>query len=139
MIIISGGISLYWHYNQVHALDEQIKSVPFYNITVNTAYNMITNGSFPNLIILDVRTVNEYYTNHLHNAILIPHDELETRLDELEGFENHEIIVYCGIGYRSEIACEILVQNNFKKVYNMLGGISDWMDVEYPHYTCGCG
>jgi len=72
---------------------------------------------------------------HLYGAILIPYDQLEARIGELEEHRNHEIIVYCRSGYRSQIACETLVKYNFTKVYNMLGGIIAWIDAGYPIWT----
>ncbi len=105
------------------------------NITVETAYSMIDGGSFPDLAILDVRNQSEYDINHLYNAVLVPLHELETRIGELDEHMNTEIIVYCGLGGRSEIASGILADNGFTKVYNMLGGITAWIEAEYPVYT----
>ena len=106
-----------------------------HNITVDTAYDMITDGSFPNLVILDVRYQYEYDLGHLYDAVLIRYDELETRIGELEEHKNHEIIVYCKSGGRSQIACEILVECNFTKVYNVLGGVLAQIDAGYPIRT----
>jgi len=106
------------------------------NITVDTAYSMIhRNHFFPDLVILDVRNQSEYNINHLYGAVLVPLHELETRIGELEEYANNEIIVYCGSGGRSEIASGILADNGFTKVYNMLGGITAWIEAEYPVYT----
>lgn len=108
----------------------------FQNITVDTAYNMIKKeNKYPNLIILDVRTPCEYEKSHLYDAILMPYDELEARISELEGYKNSEIIVYCKSGYRSTLASEILVENGFTNIYNMLGGILAWIDADYPIWT----
>lgn len=107
----------------------------FNNVTVDLAYDMITDGSFPDLVILDVRDQYEYAMGHLYDAVLIPHDGLETRIGELEEHKNHEIIVYCRSGYRSAIASEILANHSFTKVYNMLGGILAWIEADYPIYT----
>ena len=108
----------------------------FQNITVDTAYQMIKKeNKYPNLIILDVRTPYEYDMGHLYDAILIPHDELEARISELEGYKNSEIIVYCKAGGRSQLASEILVNYGFTKIYNILGGILAWIDADYPIWT----
>lgn len=110
----------------------------FQNITVDTAYQMIKKeNKYPNLIILDVRTPCEYEKGHLYDAILIPYDELELeeRISEIEGYKNSEIIVYCKSGYRSTLASEILVENGFTNIYNMLGGILAWIDADYPIWT----
>ncbi|GAG69301.1 unnamed protein product, partial [marine sediment metagenome] len=110
----------------------------FQNITVDTAYNMIKKeNKYPNLIILDVRTPYEYKKGHLYDAILIPYDELEfeERISEIEGYKNSEIIVYCKSSHRSTLASEILVENGFTNIYNMLGGILAWIDADYPIWT----
>ena len=103
------------------------------DIDVNTAYNMINDTkTYPDLVILDVRTLSEYEESHINNSILIPHDELEKRIDELIDYKDVEIIVYCRSGTRSNIAVNILISNNFTKVYNMLGGINSWIEADYP-------
>jgi rhodanese-related sulfurtransferase len=106
----------------------------FQNITVDVAYHMIKHDS-PAPVILDVRNQSEYDMGHLYGAVLIPVYQLEARIGELAGNEDHKIIVYCYGGHRSPIACGILVEHNFTKVYNMLGGILAWIQAGYPIYT----
>jgi len=105
---------------------------PYASINVATVFSMITSGSYPNLTILDVRTQSEYDAGHIYGAVWIPVTELEARIGELAGHENHEIIVYCYAGSRSATASGILDAHNFTKVYNMLGGISAWQSAGYP-------
>ncbi len=100
-----------------------------FDISVETAINMINDkDTYPDLIILDVRTESEYNAGHVNNSILIPNTELELRIDELSGYENIEIIVYCKSGFRSDLASKILVNYNFTKVYNMLGGFDAYTE-----------
>jgi len=105
---------------------------PYTSIDVATAYTMITSGSYPNLVILDVRNKNEYDPGHIYGAVWIPVTELEARIGELAGHENHEIIVYCRSGSRSATASGILDAHDFTKVYNMIGGITAWQSAGYP-------
>jgi len=105
---------------------------PYTDIDVATAHNMITNGSYPNLVVLDVRTKSEYDSRHIYGTVWIPNTELAARIGELSGHEDHEIIVYCLSGGRSSTASSILDSHNFTKVYNMLGGISEWQFAAYP-------
>ncbi|CUU10267.1 Rhodanese-related sulfurtransferase, partial [Candidatus Kryptobacter tengchongensis] len=77
-------------------------------------------------LLLDVRTKEEFSEEHIKNALNIPVQELEKRLDELKKYKNFEIIVYCRSGARSRRASEILVKNGFKFVYNLSGGIIEW-------------
>jgi len=95
---------------------------------------MINNHTqYPNLLILDVRSQSEYDESHLYNATLIPHDEINARISELDSYKYTEIIVYCRSGSRSALASENLADNHgFTKIYNMLGGITDWIIAGYP-------
>ncbi len=105
------------------------------DISVHIANDMISNNTaYPNLLVLDVRTIEEYNDAHLYNVTLIPVDELEGRLAELESYNDTEIIVYCKSGSRSLQASNILVTNNFSKIYNMLGGITAWIAAEYDYW-----
>lgn len=77
------------------------------------------------LLILDVRTKEEYeFDGHIKNAKLIPLGKLLFDLDELDGYEESPILVYCRRGSRSMQACEILENNGFENLYNMMGGFS---------------
>ncbi len=105
---------------------------PYTNIDVDTAYNMIEGGLYPDLVVLDVRNQGEYDSGHIYGAVWIPVSELEARISELAGHEDHEIIVYCRSGGRSVTASGILDAHNFIKVYNMLGGITAWQSGGYP-------
>lgn len=104
------------------------------DISVHVANDMINNNTgYPDLLILDVREQWEYDINHLHNALLIPLGEIESRLDEIESYNETEIIVYCRTGVRSQEGSDILVANNFTRVFNMLGGITAWIDAGYDY------
>ena len=84
-----------------------------------------------NITILDVRTQAEYQSiGHIQNAILIPVQELETRLDELKEFKNHKLLVYCASGNRSISASRILYKHEFNP-YNVNGGLSSWKNSGY--------
>lgn len=112
--------------------DEVVGQGSVTNVSVTTAYNMINdNNTYPDLIILDVRTVGEYNSGHLCEALLIPVEELAGRIDEVEVYKNTEIIVYCRTGVRSQQASDILSSNNFTQIFNMLGGITAWIDAGY--------
>lgn len=97
-------------------------------ISVEEVYEIIKNNE--DYIILDVRTQEEYDEGHIWGVMLIPVDELEDRLDELT--EDNPIIVHCRSGVRSNTAANILIENGFTQVYDMGGGILDWIDKGYP-------
>ena len=73
------------------------------------------------VIIIDVRSSEEYKAGHIPNAININVDELESRLNEIEDYKNKPIIAYCNSGKKSGTAAEILVNNGFQDVTNAQG------------------
>ncbi len=75
------------------------------------------------IFILDVRNPDEYAVCNL-GGHLIPLKELPTRLSELN--PEQEIIIHCHAGGRSRRATEYLIQEGFKKVFNLRGGITAW-------------
>ena len=77
------------------------------------------------LIIVDVRTKEEYDSGHIPNSLLIPYDEIEKKAPALLTDKNAAIIVYCRTGRRSEIAAKALIGMGYTNVADM-GGISDW-------------
>ena len=77
-------------------------------------------------LLLDVRTQAEYDEGHINDPTLIPVDELESRLDEISEYKDKPVLVYCRSGNRSVTASNILIQNGFSEVHNLLGGIGAW-------------
>jgi len=96
----------------------------YINIDVEKAYEMLE-GNPEQIILLDVRTEEEYSAEYIPGAINIPLSDLESRIDELDS--SKAIIVYCKSGGRSRTASETLAQRGFI-VYNMEGGINAWKE-----------
>lgn len=83
-------------------------------------------------LVLDVRTPREYRQGHLQNALLIPVQALQKRLDEISRFRNQEVLVYCATGNRSTVAAKIMIDGGFRNIVNMRRGIVDWAHRKYP-------
>jgi len=83
-------------------------------------------------IILDVRSPAEYKQGHLPGALLIPVQELSSRINELESYKNEEILIYCASGNRSTVASKILRDEGFKRLNNLRQGFGDWKNRGYP-------
>ena len=82
------------------------------------------------LRLLDVRTAPEHASHRLPNATLIPVQELDRRLAELD--KNANWLVHCEHGRRSVFACEILAQAGFKRLANLRGGLAYWAGCGLP-------
>jgi rhodanese-related sulfurtransferase len=85
------------------------------------------------VVVLDVRDEDEFRgeTGHIKGALLIPIDELEERLRELEPHKKKHIFTFCYSGQRSRLACEILAKHGFKHITNVIGGMMEWFDLGY--------
>ncbi len=77
------------------------------------------------VIILDVRTQEEYDSGHIANAILIPDYEIVEKAEIVIADKNQTILVYCRTGRRSERASKKLIELGYTKVYDF-GGIESW-------------
>jgi len=75
----------------------------------------------PSLVILDVRTGEEFKSGYISEAINLPVEELTGRVSELD--PHHSILVYCRTGNRSLQAVNILVENGFTDIYHLVEGI----------------
>jgi rhodanese-related sulfurtransferase len=82
-------------------------------------------------ILLDVRTPREWKNDgRLANAVLIPIQEIEGRVNELP--RDAEILVYCAHGNRSRSVANWLIQLGYPSVSDMVGGIELWMRAGLP-------
>ncbi len=84
-----------------------------------------------NTIVLDVRTEAEFYgpLGHIEGAMLIPIDELSSRISELDDVKNKNIYVVCRSGNRSNVGKNLLRENNFHAV-NVDGGMLAWKPLD---------
>lgn len=77
------------------------------------------------VIILDVRSLDEYNEGHIENAILIPVSEISDKADDMIPDKEVKILVYCRSGNRSAVASKTLVGMGYTNVYDF-GGINSW-------------
>lgn len=78
-----------------------------------------------NILILDVRTQEEYNKKHIPNAVLLPIEELRKNNFAPLKDKNQKILIYCWTGRRAEDSAQILVDKGYKNVYEF-GGLVDW-------------
>ena len=84
------------------------------------------------LVVLDVRTPEEFASGHLPGAINIPHAELAARVAELDGARDRDIVVYCRTGRRSGEALGVLEQSGFKRLLHLKGDYTRWSEEQRP-------
>lgn len=70
--------------------------------------------------LVDVRTPDEFSLGALKGAVNIPVDDLRERMREIP--RDKPVYLYCGVGLRGYLASNILLQNGFAEVKNLIGG-----------------
>ncbi len=76
------------------------------------------------VIILDVRTQEEYDSGHIKNAVCLPNEDILSEPDILPD-KGRQILVYCRSGNRSKQAAQKLADMGYENVLEF-GGILDW-------------
>jgi len=79
---------------------------------------------------VDVRSTEEYNTEHVTAAANIPYTEIGGRIGEVTGDKDALIYVYCRSGRRSGVAQNTLEEAGFTNVVN-LGGLQDAQNKAY--------
>ena len=77
------------------------------------------------IILLDVRTLSEYESGHIEDAVLLPLDQVNEKASEVIPDLEKIYYVYCRSGNRSATAAQLLVDMGYENIYD-LGGIIDW-------------
>ena len=87
-------------------------------------------------VFVDARERNEHQVSAIHGAVWVGYDTLNLSLtDTLD--KSKPIVVYCSVGYRSEKVAEKIRDRGFSRVYNLYGGIFEWINQGYPVYKSG--
>ena len=102
---------------------ENNQGAAYLNITAEEAKQIM--DSEEGYIILDVRTQEEYDEGHIPGAIVISHEEIAEKAEEVLTDKEQLILVYCRSGRRSKIAAEALVELGYTNIKEF-GGIIDW-------------
>lgn len=77
------------------------------------------------IVLIDVRTEEEFNESHIPGAKLLPLDTIDTNAEKVIADKAVTYIVYCRSGNRSSQAATKLTDLGYKNVYDM-GGIIDW-------------
>ncbi|HBF4442065.1 TPA: rhodanese-like domain-containing protein [Clostridioides difficile] len=95
------------------------------NINKNQLKEMMKNEK--DILLLDVRTKDEFRECKIENAINISLQELINNIDEIYDYKDKKVVVYCRSGHRSVTACNLLAEEGFEHLYNLNSGIIDYM------------
>ena len=86
----------------------------------------------PNVKLIDVREDNEWQAGHATGATHIGKGIIERVIEEKVPDKSREVILYCGGGYRSALAADVLQKMGYKNVFSMAGGWKAWKESGAP-------
>ena len=93
------------------------------SISMQEALEIMEKGD--DYILVDVRTIEEYQSGHIPDAINIPLDSIDDLTFEQLKDKTQTILIYCRSGNRSKQAAEKLSKLGYDQIYE-IGGINDW-------------
>lgn len=75
------------------------------------------------VILLDVRSRQEYQEGHIIGAINIPEYEIDRRVEQEIQNKNLPIVIYCQYGSRSRNVYDKMKRKGYTNIYNLKGGL----------------
>jgi rhodanese-related sulfurtransferase len=78
------------------------------------------------LVIVDVRTAEEFADGHLPDALNVPLDQLPAKLGELAPLKDKDVVLYCRTGRRSQLAARLLREAGFTRLLQLEGNYPAW-------------
>jgi len=82
------------------------------------------------LLVLDVRTPQEYADGHVPGAVNVPYDQLASRLAEVP--KDKDVVLYCKSGRRAGIAADVLAANGYTRLSHLEGDMNAWVEKGRP-------
>ena len=106
--------------------EDKAKDMPdkaaYHKLSAEEAYEMMVSQE---VVIVDVRTPEEYDGGHIPNAILVPNESIGDDMPEALPDKEATLLIYCRSGRRSKEASEKLLKLGYKSIYEF-GGVIDW-------------
>lgn len=81
-------------------------------------------------LLVDVREVNEYVELRADDSVLVPVSQFMARFEELP--RDRPLLMICRSGARSGRATAFLLQQGFREVSNVEGGMIAWKNAGLP-------
>jgi rhodanese-related sulfurtransferase len=80
----------------------------------------------PQAKLIDVREDNEFAAAHAAGATHLGKGIIERDIETAVPDKNTELILYCGGGYRSALAADVLQKMGYTNVFSLAGGWRAW-------------
>ena len=86
----------------------------------------------PDAKLVDVREDTEWDAAHAAGSIHLGKGIIERDIEATASDKSTELILYCGGGYRSALAADVLQNMGYTNVYSMAGGWKAWQESGAP-------
>ena len=86
----------------------------------------------PEAKLIDVREDKEWDAAHAAGAIHLGKGIIERDIETTVPDKSTELILYCGGGYRSALAGDVLQTMGYTNVFSMAGGWKAWRESDAP-------
>ena len=83
-------------------------------------------------VFVDVREDSEWAKGHAEGAIHLGKGVIERDIEQAIPDRNRDIVLYCGGGFRSALAADVLQRMGYVRVSSMDGGIKLWRERGFP-------
>lgn len=83
------------------------------------------------IVLIDVRTPQEYMLEHIEGALLAPMAFVDPRT--LPGQESKRIVLHCGSGARSGKVASACLEAGLERMAHMEGGFGAWKAAKLPY------
>lgn len=83
------------------------------------------------VVLIDVRTPQEYMFEHIEGALLMPMAFFNG--DKLPGQSDKRIVFHCGSGVRSERVARAAIAAGVTQIAHMDGGFAAWKSAKKPY------
>ena len=102
--------------------EDMTDKAAYQKISAEEAYGMMASQE---VVVVDVRTREEYDGGHIENAVLVPNESIGSEIPEALPDKEARLLVYCRSGRRSKDSAQKLLKLGYQSVYDF-GGVIDW-------------
>ena len=99
-------------------------------VTVDEARERMQSNN--GVLLIDVREDNEWDAGRAAGSIHLAKGIIERDIETEVPDKAAELILYCGGGFRSALAADVLQQMGYRNVFSMAGGWKAWQDSGAP-------
>ena len=83
------------------------------------------------IVLIDVRTPQEYMFEHIEGALLLPMPFFNA--EKLPGQSDKRLVFHCGSGVRSEKIARAAIDAGITQIAHMEGGFGAWKTAKKPY------